>query len=139
MVTVEADADFPSKKAYEKNVIYSLAYGDQPALICDLVDWARTSGFKVTSAGRGHKWLPHFKYSTPETVWGYYGLTDDVAKKGGLNPKMFNSFLDGSKPAIESVAVCNATDLHAPKGGLTFPSGPLMIFLSLMNQSQVEF
>ena len=135
MVTVEADAfcgPLLAKKAYEKNVIYSLAYGDQPALICDLVDWARTSGFKVTSAGRGHKWLPHFKYSTPETVWGYYGLTDDVAKKGGLNPKMFNSFLDGSKPAIESVAVCNATGLHAPKGGLTFPSGSIDDIPSLM-------
>ena len=135
MVTVEADAfcgPLLAKKAHEKNVIYSLAYGDQPALICDLVDWARTSGFKVTSAGRGHKWLPHFKYSTPETVWGYYGLTDDVAKKGGLNPKMFNSFLDGSKPAIESVAVCNATGLHAPKGGLTFPSGSIDDIPSLM-------
>lgn len=135
MVTVEADAfcgPLLAKKAYEKNVIYSLAYGDQPALICDLVDWARTSGFKVTSAGRGHKWLPHFKYSTPETVWGYYGLTDEVAKKGGLNPKMFNSFLDGSKPAIESVAVCNATGLNAPKGGLTFPSGSIDDIPSLM-------
>ena len=101
MVTVEADAFCgpPSKKAHEKNVIYSLAYGDQPALICDLVDWAPNSGFKVTSAGRGHKWLPHFKYSTPETVWGYYGLTDDVAKKGGLNPRCL-ILLDGSKPAI---------------------------------------
>ena len=37
---------------------------------------------------------------------------------------MFNS-LDGSKPAIESVAVCNATGLYAPKDGLTFPSGSI--------------
>jgi hypothetical protein len=46
-------------------VIYSLAFGDQPALICDLVDWARTCGFPVVAAGRGHKWLPHFSESTP--------------------------------------------------------------------------
>ena len=98
----------------EAGVIYSLAFGDQPALICDLVDWARTCGFPVVAAGRGHKWLPHFCESTPETVWGYYGLTPEQAQRGGLNPKMFNSFLDGSKPSIESTAVANATGLAVP-------------------------
>ncbi|HEX4327778.1 MAG TPA: SAF domain-containing protein, partial [Burkholderiales bacterium] len=102
-------------------VVYSLAYGDQPALICDLVDWARACGFSVVAAGRGHKWLPHFSQSTPETVWGYYGLTPETARIGGLNPKMFNSFLDGSKPSIESTAVCNATGLIAPPDGLLYP------------------
>src|SRR6185295_6250793 len=124
MVTVEADAmcgPLLARRARNAGVVYSLAYGDQPALICDLVDWARASGFSVVAAGRGHKWLPHFAQSTPETVWGYYGLTPEQAKTGGLNPKMFNSFLDGSKPAIESAAVCNATGLVAPPGGLTFP------------------
>ena len=77
------------------------------------MDWARAAGFPVVAAGRGHKWLPHFAQSTPETVWGYYGLTPEQARIGGLNPKMFNSFLDGSKPAIESTAVCNATGLAA--------------------------
>src|SRR6266704_2207583 len=90
-------------------------------VICDLVDWARAAGFGVVAAGRGHKWLPHFAQSTPETVWGYYGLTPEQAKIGGLNPKMFNSFLDGSKPAIESTAVCNATGLVAPPDGLSYP------------------
>src|SRR5712675_1269798 len=104
MVTVEADA-----------------YCDQPALICELVDWARTSGFEVTAAGRGHKWLPHYAQSTPETVWKYWGLNEEQAKRGGLNPKMFNSFLDGSKPAIESTAVANATGLTPAPDGLAFP------------------
>src|SRR5262245_8779947 len=124
MVTVEADAmcgPLLARRASEANVVYSLAYGDQPALICDLVDWARASGFNVVAAGRGHKWLPHFAQSTPETVWGYYGLTPEQAKTGGLNPKMFNSFLDGSKPAIESAAVCNATELTPGPDGLLFP------------------
>src|SRR5580765_3333619 len=123
-VTVEADAfcgPMLAKKAAEAGVVYSLAYGDQPALICDLVDWARTAGFNVVAAGRGHKWLPHFAQSTPETVWGHYGLTEEQAKTGGLNPKMFNSFLDGSKPAIESTAVCNATGLTPAPYGLLFP------------------
>jgi predicted homoserine dehydrogenase-like protein len=54
-------------------------------------------------------------------VWGYYGLTPEQARRGGLNPKMFNSFLDGSKPAIECTAVCNATGLAAPPDGLRYP------------------
>jgi predicted homoserine dehydrogenase-like protein len=123
-VTVEADAfcgPLLAKKAAEAGVVYSLAFGDQPALICDLVDWARTCGFPVTAAGRGHKWLPHFKESTPETVWGNYGLTPEQAERGGLNPKMFNSFLDGSKPSIESTAVANATGLTVPSNGLLYP------------------
>jgi predicted homoserine dehydrogenase-like protein len=124
MVTVEADAmcgPLLARRAQEAGVVYSLAYGDQPALICDLVDWARAAGFNVVAAGRGHKWLPHFAQSTPETVWGYYGLTPEQARIGGLNPKMFNSFLDGSKPAIECTAVCNATGLTPAPNGLLFP------------------
>ena len=123
-VTVEADCmcgPLLARRAEEAGVVYSLAYGDQPALICDLVDWARAAGFSVVAAGRGHKWLPHFAQSTPETVWGYYGLTPEQARAGGLNAKMFNSFLDGSKPSIETAAVCNATGLAAPPGGLTYP------------------
>jgi predicted homoserine dehydrogenase-like protein len=123
-VTVEADAfcgPLLARKAEEAGVIYSLAFGDQPALICDLVDWARTCGFPVVAAGRGHKWLPHFAQSTPDTVWGYYGLTQEQADRGGLNPKMFNSFLDGSKPSIESTAVSNATGLSVPSNGLLYP------------------
>ena len=123
-VTVEADAfcgPLLARKAAEAGVVYSLAFGDQPALICDLVDWARTCGFPVVAAGRGHKWLPHFCESTPETVWGNYGLTPEQAQRGGLNPKMFNSFLDGSKPSIESTAVSNATGLSVPSNGLLYP------------------
>ena len=123
-VTVEADAfcgPLLAQRAARAGVLYSLAFGDQPALICDLVDWARTCGFPVVAAGRGHKWLPHFSDSTPETVWGHYGLTPEQAARGGLNPKMFNSFLDGSKPSIECTAVANATGLAVPGNGLLYP------------------
>jgi predicted homoserine dehydrogenase-like protein len=135
MVTVEADAfcgPLLARKAAEAGVVYSLAYGDQPALICDLVDWARAAGFPVVAAGRGHKWLPHYSQSTPDTVWGYYGLTPEQAQAGGLNPKMFNSFLDGSKPAIETTAVCNATGLTPAPEGLLYPPGSVDEIPSLM-------
>jgi predicted homoserine dehydrogenase-like protein len=135
MVTVEADAvcgPLLAKKAQEFGVVYSLAYGDQPAIICDLVDWARAAGFPVVAAGRGHKWLPHFAQSTPQTVWEHYGLTPEQARVGGLNPKMFNSFLDGSKPAIECTAVCNATGLTPAPEGLSYPSASIDALPAIM-------
>lgn len=127
-VTVEADAlcgPALARRAKELEVIYSLAYGDQPALACELVDWARTSGFSVVAAGRGHKWLPHYRSSTPDQVWDHWGLglTVDIARAANLNPKMFNAFLDGSKPSIESAAIANAADLYAPVAGLAYPAG----------------
>ena len=125
-VTVEADAfcgPALATKAKEAGVIYSMAYGDQPGLTCELVDWARTCGFPVVAAGRGHKWLPSYRKSTPETVWEHWGITREQAERGRLNPKMFNSFLDGSKPAIECSAIANAAGLDAPEDGLQFPVG----------------
>ncbi len=134
-VTVEADAFCGpglAQKAKEAKVIYSMAYGDQPALASDLVDWARTCGFSVVAAGRGHKWLPHFRQSTPETVWDYWGLSHEQAERGRLNPKMFNAFLDGSKPAIECAAIANATGLESPENGLAFPFGGIDDIPTLM-------
>ena len=134
-VTVEADAfcgPLLARKARDAGVIYSLAYGDQPALACDLVDWARTCGFPIVAAGRGHKWLPKFRESTPDTVWDHWGVTAEQARLGGMNPKMFNAFLDGSKPAIESTAIANATGLEAPDDGLAFPPGSVNDIPSLM-------
>ena len=134
-VTVEADAfcgPLLARKAQQAGVIYSLAYGDQPALACDLVDWARACGFPIVAAGRGHKWLPKFRESTPDTVWDHWGVTAEQARLGGMNPKMFNAFLDGSKPAIESAAIANATGLEAPDEGLAFPPGSVNDIPSLM-------
>ena len=73
MVNVEADVlAGPSlaARAAEVERVYALAYGDQPALICELVEWARISGLEVVCAGKGTKYLPAFHASTPETVWG---------------------------------------------------------------------
>jgi predicted homoserine dehydrogenase-like protein len=124
MVNVEADAlagPLLSRRAAEAGILYSLAYGDQPALIAELVDWARLSGFEVVCAGKGTKYLPLYHRSTPETVWGHYGFTPAQVMAGDFNAKMFNSFLDGTKSAIEMAAVANATGLDAPEDGLAFP------------------
>lgn len=124
MVNVEADVlagPLLAREAEAAGVVYSLAYGDQPALICELVDWARSCGFPVIAAGKGTKYMPEYHASTPETVWGYYGLTPEQAKIGGMNPQMFNSFLDGTKSGIEMAAVANASGLTPAPGGLVFP------------------
>jgi predicted homoserine dehydrogenase-like protein len=124
MVNVEADAlagPLLARRAREAGIIYSLAYGDQPALICEMVDWARTAGFEVIAAGKGTKYLPAYHASTPDTVWGHYGFSPDTVAQGDFNPQMFNSFLDGTKSAIEMAAVANATGLTPAAEGLSFP------------------
>ena len=124
MVNVEADAlagPLLARRAREAGVVYSLAYGDQPALICELVDWARAAGFSVVAAGKGTKYLPRYHASTPKTVWGHYGFSDERVARGDFNAQMFNSFLDGTKSGIEMAAVANATGLAPAPGGLAFP------------------
>src|SRR5580704_4983915 len=124
MVNVEADVlagPLLAREAEAAGVVYSLAYGDQPALICELVDWARTCGFPIIAAGKGTKYRPEYHASTPDTVWGYYGLTAEQARIGGMNPQMFNSFLDGTKSGIEMAAVANASGLTPAPDGLAFP------------------
>ena len=125
MVNVEAEAlagPLLAKKAEQAGIVYSLAYGDQPALICEMVDWARSAGFEVVAAGKGTKYLPAYHASTPDTVWRHYGLSAEDAEIGGMNAQMFNSFLDGTKSAIEMAAVANATGLEPAPGGLAFPA-----------------
>lgn len=124
MVNVEADVlagPLLAQKAAEAGIVYTMAYGDQPALIVELVDWARTSGFEVVCAGKGTKYLPAYHTSTPDTVWGYYGFTEEQVGSGDFNAQMFNSFLDGTKSALEMAAVANATGLTPAATGLAFP------------------
>ncbi len=124
MVNVEADVlagPLLAREAAQAGTVYTMAYGDQPALICELVDWARACGFGVIAAGKGTKYMPEYHASTPDTVWGFYGLTPEQARLGGMNPQMFNSFLDGTKSGIEMAAVANATGLTPAPNGLVFP------------------
>ena len=125
LVNVEADVTcgkYLSDLAKQNNVICSMAYGDQPSLIMEQIEWAKLNGFSVVCAGKGTKYHPTFEYSTPDTVWDHYGLSKERAEiDSGMNPKMFNSFLCGDKSAIEMCAVSNAANLKCPENGLTFP------------------
>jgi predicted homoserine dehydrogenase-like protein len=124
MVNVEADAlagPLLAAKARAAGVVYSLAWGDQPALICEQVDWARACGFKVIAAGKGTRYEPHYHQSTPDTLWDILDRYLHIEDRGSINPKMFNSFVDGTKSGIEMTAVCNATGLVPQSEGLGFP------------------
>lgn len=124
MVNVEADVlagPLLVREAATQGVTVSMAYGDQPALVCEMVDWARACGFTVVAAGKGSKYMPGYERSTPDTVWHHYGLTAQEADAAGMNRQMFNSFLDGTKSAIEMAAIANATGLGVPQNGLNFP------------------
>ena len=73
MVNVEADVlagPLLAEEARAKGVVYSLAYGDQPALTCELVDWARACGFEVVAAGKGTKYLPAYHARHARTMSG---------------------------------------------------------------------
>jgi predicted homoserine dehydrogenase-like protein len=124
MVNVEADVlagPVLAHEAAQAGVVYSMAYGDQPALVAEMVDTIRAAGFSVVAAGKGTKYLPRYHASTPDTVWDFYGLTAEQARAGGMNPRMFNSFLDGTKSGIEMAAIANACGLAPPEDGLAFP------------------
>lgn len=124
MVNVEADVlagPVLAERARAAGVVYSMAYGDQPALVAEMVDWARATGFEVAAAGKGTKYLPAYHTVTPDDVWSHYGLTAEEAAEAGMNPQMFNSFLDGTKSAIEMAAISNACGLDVPGDGLGFP------------------
>jgi predicted homoserine dehydrogenase-like protein len=124
MVNVEADVlagPLLARRAAEAGTIYSMASGDQPSLIAELVDWARACGFEVVCAGKGTKYLPAYHASTPETVWSHYGFSEEQLASGDFNARMFNSFLDGTKSAIEMAAVANGTGLEPRAEGLRFP------------------
>src|SRR5262252_6451524 len=124
MVNVEADAlagPLLAARARAAGVVYSLAWGDQPALICEQVDWARACGFKVIAAGKGTRYEPHYHQSTPDTLWDILDKYLRIEDRGSINPKMFNSFIDGTKSGIEMTAVCNATGLVPQSEGLGFP------------------
>ena len=123
MVNVEADAlvgPLLARRAQAAGVVYTLAYGDQPALICELVEWARLGGFEVVCAGKGTSTCRPTTRSRRRRC----GTTtaSPPEQTAGLNAQMFCSFLDGTKSAVEMAAVANATGLVPQAQGLGFPA-----------------
>jgi predicted homoserine dehydrogenase-like protein len=124
MVTVEADTvvgPILAQLAENRGVTYSMAYGDQPSVICELYDWARTVGLDVVAAGKGNPYLEENAHGTPDDVWERIGFDEEFVAEHGLNPRMYNSFYDGTKVAVEMCAVANATGLEPDVPGMHLP------------------
>jgi predicted homoserine dehydrogenase-like protein len=120
MVTVEADVlvgYLLKRLADNAGVIYSLAYGDEPALACELCDWAKALGFRVIAAGKGTRFVKKFRKANPDDVPRLYGFSGK-----DYNASMFCSFLDGTKHAIEMAALSNMTGLVPDVRGMHFPT-----------------
>lgn len=98
---------------------YSLAYGDQPALMAGLREWAGAAGLEVVAVGKSSS-EPE-RYGTPEDAVERY----DVPSFGeGIDPdpRMYNSFTDGTKAAVETVAAANALGFDVDEGGVNKPT-----------------
>jgi predicted homoserine dehydrogenase-like protein len=128
MVTVEADTVVGptlARLAEKAGVTYSMAYGDQPALLAELYDWAQTIGLDVVAAGKGNPFIEEYRYGTPEDVFERWGFDEEFVEENQLNPYMYNSFLDGTKVAVEMCAVANATGLKPDVPGMHLPTAEL--------------
>lgn len=123
MASIEADAlagPWLAEQAARRGIIYSLAYGDQPALICELVDWASACGFQIAAAGRGIAWKPGHHNITPDNVWPHLRLTPEQARAKDLDIPSATATLDGTRAALELASTANATLLAPPEDGLNF-------------------
>ena len=124
MVTVEADTvvgPILARLAENRGVTYSMAYGDQPSVICELYDWAATVGLDVVAAGKGNAYLEENAHGTPDDIWERIGFEAAFVERQDLNPRMYNSFYDGTKVAVEMCAVANATGLEPDVPGMHLP------------------
>lgn len=125
-VTVEADTvvgPYLANLADRCGVTYSLAYGDQPAQIVRLCDWARSTGLEVVAAGR---WTndpePH---GTPDDALERHSWIGSFVEEYNPSPYIYNTFLDGTKVAVESCVSANAVGLRPDASGLHMPETTL--------------
>lgn len=123
-VSVEADTvcgPLLAAVAENNDAVYTLAAGDQPGQIANLYQWATSIGFEVVSAGimKSHDPEP---YGTPEDSIERHGHISSFGAGIDPDPKMYNTFLDGTKLAVESVAAANALGLGIDVSGMHHPS-----------------
>ena len=128
MASVEADTVVgPTLARFAKaaDVVYSHAYGDQPALTIEMVEWARAAGFEMIAAGQGREFRKQDRYGTPDDALERFGFTEEYLADSDPNPKLYNSFMDGTKLAVESCAVANAVGLPPDTTGMHAPTAEI--------------
>lgn len=126
MVSVEADTAVGphlSRLAENNDVSYTMAYGDQPAQIVGLCDWAKSIGLDIVAAGR---WANEpDPYGTPDDVFERFGADESFIENYNPSPRIYNTFLDGTKIAVESCAAANALGLPPDTPGMHMPKVPI--------------
>jgi predicted homoserine dehydrogenase-like protein len=139
MASVEADTVVGptlARFAEAADVVYAHAYGDQPALTVEMVEWARTAGFEVIAAGQGRDFREADRYGTPEDALERFGFTEEYLADADPNPKLYNSFMDGTKLAVESCAVANAVGLPPDTLGMHTPTAEIEELPDLFRPSE---
>lgn len=115
-MNVEMDATVGSVLAYLSRAqggVYTVGLGDEPSVLCEMVDFVRTLGLEVVCAGKG-KNNRLDRSATPTTV-------AEEAARWGMNPRMLASFVDGTKTMVEMTALANAAGLTVDRPGMHGP------------------
>lgn len=120
MLNVEADITigrYLAAEAKKAGVVYTGAAGDEPACVLELIGFARSLGMNVIAAGKGK--------NNPLNIHAIPSEYEEEARERDMNARMLVEFVDGSKTAIEMVAIANCTGLvpdvpgmHGPKASL---------------------
>jgi predicted homoserine dehydrogenase-like protein len=120
MLNVEADITigrYLKDVARKAGVIYTGAAGDEPACTLEIIGFARSLGMTVVAAGKGK--------NNPLKLDAIPADYEDEAAARKMNARMLVEFVDGSKTAIEMVAIANSTGLVPDIPGMHGPTATL--------------
>ena len=125
-MTVEADVTVGPILAWmarAAGTVYTVAAGDEPAVLCEMVDAARLMGLRVVCAGKG-KNNRLDRTATPAAVAA-------EAATRGMSARMLAAFVDGTKTMVEMAALANAAGLHVDRPGMHGPEADLADLLRI--------
>ncbi|MER9115971.1 homoserine dehydrogenase [Mesorhizobium sp. M0954] len=120
MLNVEADITigrFLKDEARKAGVVYTGAAGDEPACTLEIIGFAKSLGFNIIAAGKGK--------NNPLKIDAMPADYEKEAAERNMNARMLVEFVDGSKTAIEMVAIANATGLVPDVPGMHGPTATL--------------
>ncbi|ESX11020.1 homoserine dehydrogenase [Mesorhizobium sp. M0179] len=127
MLNVEADITigrFLKEEARKAGVVYTGAAGDEPACTLEIIGFAKSLGFNIIAAGKGK--------NNPLKINAMPADYEKEAAERNMNARMLVEFVDGSKTAIEMVAIANATGLVPDVPGMHGPTATLEELASVL-------
>ncbi|TIS48968.1 homoserine dehydrogenase [Mesorhizobium sp.] len=127
MLNVEADITigrFLKEEARKAGVVYTGAAGDEPACTLEIIGFAKSLGFNIVAAGKGK--------NNPLNIDAVPADYEKEANERNMNARMLVEFVDGSKTAIEMVAIANATGLVPDVPGMHGPTATLEELASVL-------